>query len=70
VSGVLAVTTEGIWLSGYDQEGLIHPVRLRDETFDVSVPPIDALYTDMAFDDASGTIWVATTAGLRRIDLG
>lgn len=70
VSGVLAVTTEGIWLSGYDQEGLIHPIRLQDQTFDTSVPSIDALYTDMAFADASGTIWVATTAGLKRIDTG
>lgn len=69
VSGVLAVTTEGIWLSGYDQEGLIHPVRLQDETFDASVPPVDGLYTDMAFADASRTIWVATTTGLKRIDI-
>ena len=70
VSGVLAVTTEGVWFSGYDHEGLIHPVRLQGEAFDASVPTIDARYTDMAFDDAPGTIWVATTTGLKRIDIG
>jgi hypothetical protein len=70
VSGVLAVTTDGVWFSGYDHEGLIHPVRLQDETFDASGPPIDGLYTDMAFDNAPGTIWVATTTGLKRIDRG
>jgi hypothetical protein len=70
VSGVLAVTTGGAWFSGYDHEGLIHPVRLQSEAFDASVPTIDALYTDMAFDDAPGTIWVATTTGLKRIEIG
>jgi hypothetical protein len=70
VSGVLAVTTGGVWFSGYDHEGLIHPVRLQGEAFDASVPTIDALYTDMAFDDTPGTIWVATTTGLKRIDIG
>jgi hypothetical protein len=70
VSGVLAVTTGGVWFSGYDHEGLIHPVRLQGEAFDACVPTIDALYTDMAFDDAPGTIWVATTTGLKRIDIG
>lgn len=68
VSGVLAVTAEGVWFSGYDDQGLIHPVRLQDGAFDASVPPIDSIYTDVAFDDASGTIWVAAVSGLKRID--
>jgi dipeptidyl aminopeptidase/acylaminoacyl peptidase len=68
LSGVLAVTAEGVWFSGYDDQGRIHPVRLQDGTFDASVPPIDSMYTDMAFDDASGTIWVAAVSGLERID--
>jgi hypothetical protein len=67
---VLGVTADGVWFSGYDAEGLIHPVRLRDVAFDASVPPIDAVYTDVAFDGATGTIWVAATSGLRRIDHG
>lgn len=70
VSGVLGVTAGGVWFSGYDAEGMIHPVRLQDDAFDASVPPIDAVYTDVAFDGATGTIWVAATSGLRRIDHG
>ena len=70
VSGVLAVTADGVWFSGYDDQGLIHPVRLQTGAFDASVPPIDSVYADMAFDDASGTIWVAAISGLERIDLG
>lgn len=69
VSGVLAVTTDGVWFSGSDEQGLIHPVRLQGGAFDTSVPPIDSVYTDMAFDDASGTIWVAAVSGLERIDM-
>jgi dipeptidyl aminopeptidase/acylaminoacyl peptidase len=69
VSGVLAVSADGIWFSGYDEHGLIHPVRLQDGAFDTSVPPIESLYTDVAFDDASGTIWVAAISGLKRIDI-
>jgi len=69
VSGVLAVTVDGVWFSGYDAEGLIHPVRLHDEAFDASVPLIDSVYTDIAFDEAFGTIWVAATSGLKRVDL-
>jgi hypothetical protein len=68
VSGVLAVSTEGVWFSGYDDQGLIHPIRLQDGTFDASVPPIDSMYTDVAFDDASDAIWVAAVSGLERID--
>jgi TolB protein len=68
VSGVLAVTAEGVWFSGYDDQGLIHPVRLQAAAFDASVPPIDSVYTDVAFDDASGSIWVATIVGLKLID--
>jgi hypothetical protein len=68
VSGGLAVTAEGVWFSGYDDQGLIHPVRLQDGTFDASVPPIDSMYTDVAFDEAAGTIWVAAVSGLERID--
>lgn len=70
VSGVLAVTADGVWFSGYDDQGLIHPVRLQNGAFDASLPPIDSVYTDMAFDDASGMIWVAAIRGLERIDLG
>jgi Tol biopolymer transport system component len=70
VSGVLAVTADGVWFSGYDAEGRIHPVRLQDGVFDGSVPPIDAMYTDMVFDGATGTIWVAATTGLKRVDHG
>jgi hypothetical protein len=70
VSGVLAVTADGIWFSGYDAEGLIHPVKLHNGAFDVSVPPIGSVYTDVVLDDASGTIWVAAVSGLKRIDLG
>jgi hypothetical protein len=70
VSGVLAVTADGVWFSGYDAEGLIHPVKLHNGAFDASVPPIGSVYTDMAFDDASGTIWVAAVSGLKRIDIG
>ncbi len=67
---MLGVTADGVWFSGYDAEGLIHPVRLQDDTFDASVPPIDALYTDVAFDGATGTIWVAAATGLRRLAHG
>lgn len=70
VSGVLAVTADGVWFSGYDVEGLIHPVRLQDEAFDASVPPIGSVYTDIAFHEVSGTIWVAAISGLKRVDLG
>jgi hypothetical protein len=70
VSGVLGVTADGVWFSGYDAEGLIHPVRLQNDAFDASVPPIDAVYTDMALDGATGTIWIAATSALRRIDHG
>jgi dipeptidyl aminopeptidase/acylaminoacyl peptidase len=69
-SGVLGVTADGVWFSGYDAEGLIHPVRLQNDAFDASVPPIDAVYTDMALDGATGTIWIAATSALRRIDHG
>jgi hypothetical protein len=69
VSGVLAVTADGVWFSGYDEKGLIHPVRLQDGAFDASVPSIDSMYTDVAFDDASGTIWVAAISGLKRVDM-
>jgi len=70
VSGVLAVSTEGVWFSGYDDQGLIHPVRLQEGAFDASVPSIDSVYTDIAFDDASSTIWVAAISGLKLIDTG
>jgi dipeptidyl aminopeptidase/acylaminoacyl peptidase len=70
VSGVLAVIADGIWFSGYDAEGLIHPVKLHNGAFDVSVPPIGSVYTDVVFDDASDTIWVAAVSGLKRIDIG
>jgi hypothetical protein len=70
VSGVLAVTADGVWFSGYDAEGLTHPVRLQDEAFDAAVAPIDSVYTDIAFDGGTGTIWVAATSGLKRVDLG
>lgn len=70
VSGVLAVNADGVWFSGYDSEGLIHPVRLQDGVFDASLPTINAVYTDVAFDEASGMIWVAATSGLKRINLG
>jgi dipeptidyl aminopeptidase/acylaminoacyl peptidase len=70
VSGVLAVTADGVWFSGYDAKGLIHPVKLHNGAFDVSVPPIRSVYTDVVFDDASDTIWVAAVSGLKRIDLG
>jgi len=69
-SGVLAVTADGVWFSGYDAEGQIHPVRLQGGVFDRSVPPIDAIYTDMAFDGATGTIWIAAISGLKRVDRG
>jgi len=39
VSGVLAATADGIWFSGYDDQGLLHPVRLQAGAFDASVPP-------------------------------
>jgi hypothetical protein len=54
--------------SGYDDEGLIHPVRFREGRFDASIPPVDSIYTDMVFDDASNTIWLAAVSGLERID--
>ncbi len=69
VSGVLAVTADWVWFSGYDDQGLIHPVRLQDGAFDTSVPPVNSEYTDMAFDDATNSIWVAAVSGLERIDL-
>jgi TolB protein len=68
VSGVLAVTADGVWFSGYDDEGLIHPVRFWEGRFDASIPPVDSIYTDMVFDDASDTIWLAAVSGLERID--
>jgi Tol biopolymer transport system component len=70
LSAVLAVTAEGVWFTGYDVDGLIHPVRFRDGTFDPSVPPIDSIYTDIAFDEGTGAIWVAATEGLKRVDVG
>jgi Tol biopolymer transport system component len=70
VSAVLAVTAEGVWFSGYDVDGLIHPVRLQDGTFRSSVPPIDSMYTDIAFDEGTGAIWIAATDGLKRVDIG
>jgi hypothetical protein len=33
------------------------------------VPPIDYIYTDIAFGDAFDTIWVAAVSGLHRINL-
>jgi hypothetical protein len=54
--------------SGYDA-GLIHPIRLEDGTFDASVPPINSIYTNIAFDDAFDTIWVAAVSELHRIRL-
>ncbi|MGH2579564.1 MAG: hypothetical protein ACRDGP_01790 [Actinomycetota bacterium] len=68
VSAVLAVTTEEVWFSGYDVDGLIHPISLRDGAFDLSVPPINSIYTDFAYDRGSGAIWVAAVDGLKRID--
>jgi hypothetical protein len=68
VSAVLAVTADGVWFSGYDDQGLIHPVRLWEGTFDTSVPAMDSIYTDMVFDDASDTIWLAAVSGLERIE--
>jgi len=68
VSAVLAVTADGVWFSGYDDQGLIHPVRLWEGAFDDSVPPVDSIYTDTVFDDASDTIWLAAVSGLERID--
>ena len=67
VSGVLAVTADGVWFSGYDDQGLIHPVRLQEGAFDASVPPIDSVYTDMAFDEATRTIWVAAVRASCRL---
>jgi Tol biopolymer transport system component len=69
VSAVLAATADGVWFAGYDDQGLIHPVRWRNGAFDRSVRPIDSVYTDMTFDDGSGTIWIAAVSGLKRIDL-
>jgi hypothetical protein len=69
VSAVLAATADGVWFAGYDGRGRIHPVHWRNGAFDASVPPIDSVYTDMAFDDGSGTIWIAAVSGLKRIDL-
>ena len=68
VSGVLAVTADGTWFSGYDDEGQIRPVRFWEGRFDASIPPVDSIYTDMVFDDASDTIWLAAVSGLERID--
>jgi Tol biopolymer transport system component len=70
VSAVLAVTADGVWFSGYDVDGLIHPVRFQDGAFDPSVPPIDSIYTDIAFDEGTGAIWIAATDGLKRVDIG
>jgi hypothetical protein len=70
VSAVLAVTADGVWFSGYDFDGLIHPVRFQDGTFDPSVPPIDSIYTDIAFDEGTGAIWITATDGLKRVDIG
>jgi hypothetical protein len=47
VSGVLAVTADGVWFSGYDDEGLIHPVRFWEGRFDASIPPVGSIYTDL-----------------------
>jgi hypothetical protein len=69
VSAVLAATADGVWFSGYDDQGLIHPIRLWEGTFDTFVPAIDSIYTDMVFDDASDTIWLAAVSGLERIDV-
>jgi TolB protein len=68
VSGVLAVTADGVWFSGYDDEGLIYPVRFSEGRFDASLPPVDSIYTDMVFDDAFDTIWLAAVSGLEWID--
>jgi hypothetical protein len=67
VSGVLAVDADSVWFSGYDDEGLIHPVQLKDGTVDASLPSIDSVYTDIAFDESPRAIWVAATGGLKRI---
>jgi hypothetical protein len=58
----------GVWFSGYDDEGLIHPVRFSEGSFDASLPPVDSIYTDMVFDDAFDTIWLAAVSGLEWID--
>jgi hypothetical protein len=34
------------------------------------VPPIDSIYTDIAFDEGTGAIWIAATDGLKRVDIG
>jgi Tol biopolymer transport system component len=70
VSGVLAVTADGVWFSGYDDDGRIHPIQLQDGTFDASVRAIDSVYTDIAFDRSHSTIWVAATGGLKHINVG
>jgi hypothetical protein len=55
-AGSACRTAEGVWFSGYDDQGLVHPVRLEAGTFDTSIPPINSVYTDMAFDEATRTI--------------
>lgn len=70
VSGLLAVTADDVWFAGYDDQGQIQPIRLWDGAFDASLLPIDSYYTDMAFDEPTETIWVATVGGLKRIAFG
>jgi hypothetical protein len=44
-------------------------VSLRAGAFDPSMPSINSVYSDMVFDEASDTIWIATIGGLERIDI-
>jgi hypothetical protein len=69
LGGVLAVTDEGVWFSGYDDQGRIHPLLYTGNAVEDPVPPIDALYTDMVHDPVAKTIWIASIDGLIRVDL-
>jgi Tol biopolymer transport system component len=71
VSGIVAVTADGIWTVDYDQQeravvSLVDPKTLH---LDVEGPQIPSYFTDATFDGSSRTIWISGVRSVYRVDL-
>ncbi len=68
--GVLAVTEDGVWFSGYDEQLRVRVVLMDPATLEVvaSSPPVESYYSGAALDEGSRTVWLATMDAITRID--
>jgi virginiamycin B lyase len=67
---VLAVTEDGVWFHGYDQQERVRVVLLDPATLEVvaSGPPVESYYSGAALDEESRTVWLATVDSITRFE--